>query len=52
MDKFLIRVYDLFGRCLGSATAEAEVTNVSSIYGVGETVIVKIGERAVKVVVK
>ena len=47
-----ISVYNLSGQKVGSATATAGTTQVSTTLGNGEVAIVKIGTKSVKVVVR
>ena len=47
-----ISVYNLSGQMVGSATATAGATQISTTLGNGEVAIVKIGSRSVKVMVK
>lgn len=48
----LISVYDTAGRCVGSARASNEMTSINTSLSSGDIGIVKIGEKAVKVVMK
>jgi hypothetical protein len=48
----VIQVYDMAGRSVGSARAAAGTTAISTTLSSGEVGIVKIGDKAVKVVVK
>lgn len=48
----VISVYDLSGQMVGSAKAGSETTNISTTLRSGEIGIVKIGDKAVKVVVR
>ncbi|MCR4916114.1 MAG: leucine-rich repeat domain-containing protein [Prevotella sp.] len=48
----LISVYDTTGRCVGSARASNEMTSINTSLSSGDIGIVKIGEKAVKVVMK
>ncbi len=47
-----VSIYDLSGRCVGSATATTGITTVSTTVNSGEAVVVKIGEKAVKVMMR
>ena len=47
-----IAIYDVTGQLVGSGKATAETTNISTQLCNGDIAIVKIGNRAVKVVVK
>ena len=47
-----IAIYDTSGKLMGSGKATAETTNISTQLCSGDIAIVKIGDRAVKVVVK
>ena len=48
----LITVYDLSGRLVGQATAEVTTTSIATSLRAGSTAIVRIGERAVKVLMR
>jgi len=47
-----IQVYDMAGRSVGSARATAGSTAISTTLSSGEVGIVKIGDKAVKVLIK
>ena len=47
-----IAVYDLGGQLVGTATTEGIATNVQTSLRAGQTAIVRIGERGVKVLLK
>ena len=47
-----ITVYDMAGMIVGSAKATSQATTISTTLQKGETVIVKVGEKSMKVVVK
>jgi hypothetical protein len=47
-----IQVYDMAGRSVGSARAAAGTTAISTTLSSGEVGIVKIGDKAVKVVLR
>ena len=50
-EDMLISVYDTTGRCVGSAKASSDITNIHTTLQSGEIAIVKIGEKSVKVVI-
>lgn len=47
-----INVYDLSGKMAGSAKASSETTNIATTLRSGEVVVVKIGDRSVKFVIR
>ena len=47
-----ISVYDTAGRKVGSATATAQTTRISTTLRIGDIGIVRIGDKAVKVAIK
>lgn len=47
-----ISVYNLSGQLLGSATATSETTTINTSLSAGETCIVKIGDKSVKVLLR
>lgn len=48
----IINVYNLSGQLLGSATATSETTTINTSLSAGETCIVKIGDKSVKVLLR